>query len=1621
MGKDSKHLPIVSRDNYEDWFRRAKIKIKSKGAYYTIETSRTEYAWIQREGGTKSSASSSTLTSSEVDNITSQFERLGGTWNLEKAKEWDLADAKALEIILEGLDEDDAVLIDEYETAAAVWTQLKLKYEKTSTSTANQYMTSLQNFVFDKDVGIDGSWTKLKEYRRKLIAANGAMRNAYPDDALFLILTLALGESQYTAVIDGFLTQSSLSTEEKVKILQEKEARIQDTKTSSGSKERANAAWRQHNAVYRHPNHHSRRASNSSDVDMTDVAFECFCCGSTEHFIADCEFREAVKEFARNLRLKKERQTRKLAKDSRIRASRPAKAKTTTSRPLRSSDKKPHSRQKKHGHAAIHDSESDATSDYSSTDSESKDPQDSDDDETTKPKTEKVMLSKESIRKSTPHIWALDTGASSPMTDQLHLFRDLRPISKVSIQVGGGMLYSRLRGTALVSATDGTSCYLDNVLYVPKLGVNLVSAKKLCKGGYRGAFDEETIWITRENKTVMTAEQSQGLYIVKHVAKKYKGKVLGQKPAVAMRAAEESDNQAVPAIEESDVTDDESSDEATKDRELERYLKYHQRFAHLGPDKIRNLHKVTTLQRRIKIPRDRDICDVCAITKLKNRIPKKLSAWPKTILDLIQFDVAGPLPTTIRGNRWFLLIIDICSRREWVLPLKHKGDAYQALKDWKAGVERQAEKKVRRARSDNAPELLKAIDDWRIEDGVLAQSTTIASSHQNGPAERSIQTVEADMRAMLEEAQLPIEFWDEAAEADSYMRNHTATGPVIDGQKTCPLKAFTGETPSIDHIRKWGSKCFYYVDKKTIPANERHDKLVNPGRVGVFMGYSENTNRHLKVYSPERGYTIISSRVVIKESVKGGTVDLRIRNCAAGPQGTPNLAFDRRPRGRPKGLKDVEPLPLSTDLLTTISVPRIEIPVFTPPANIPAFTEEDMPDYKDLSRQSQEADQGEEAPIDHGQEASTEKLMEDVVEERANEATSQDASQTVDPVDRQPQAKPFQATVQEKTTEAAHEDPKPSTTEQPRYFTRAARKRATSDVAEDQTNIKRARAMVAQLLSRSDDTNLDLDELKDPLRDDFETAFPAEVIAGIQIPRTYKEATQGQYAEQWRAAMAEEMLSLHANGTFQEVVPPKGANLVSCKWVFTIKTTTDGALDRYKARLVARGFSQVYGQDYDQTFAPTVRMDTLRLFLAAVAAEDLECSQYDIKNAFTESHLKEEIYLEPPKGITVKKGRVWKALRSLYGLKQAARDWNRLIKKELLRWGFVQSLADPCMFVHSENSIRLLVYVDDIVAAAKKQGELDWFYAKLSDRFSAKNLGEINKILGARITRDRKNRTLEIDQEQYLKSVLDKFGITHETHKPKAVPSVGYENLRPASDNDERINVTEYQQAIGSVMYAMIFTRPDIAFILGKLSQFMSDPAKHHGHVLKSLLRYLKSTIKTRIRYGPGGAYKHFVLYSDADWAGDKTDRKSISGSVTMFYGGPISWSSKKQRSVATSSCESEYMALANCAKQGQWIAQIFRDLGLPKYIGKNPRRVQMLGDNQGAIALTENAHLNERSKHVDICYHFIRDLAERGALTVDYIPTADMVADGMTKPLARVAFERFKSQIGLSMGRRGS
>ena len=218
---------------------------------------------------------------------------------------------------------------------------------------------------------------------------------------------------------------------------------------------------------------------------------------------------------------------------------------------------------------------------------------------------------------------------------------------------------------------------------------------------------------------------------------------------------------------------------------------------------------------------------------------------------------------------------------------------------------------------------------------------------------------------------------------------------------------------------------------------------------------------------------------------------------------------------------------------------------------------------------------------------------------------------------------------------------------------------------------------------------------------------------------------------------------------------------------------------------------------------------------------------------------------------------------------------------------------------------------------------------------------------------------------------------------------------------------------IGSLMFAMVYTRPDIAFALGRLSQFMQELAEHHGRALKRVMRYLWSTIKLRLRFGPGGDSR-LVVYSDADYATDKIDRKSISGAVGTLWGAAIFWLSRKQKSVSTSTTEAEYIAMSTTAKQGQWIAQVLRDMGYPQYVAENGMTVETRGDNQGALALIKHPHLHEHSKHIDVAHHYVRDLYEKQRIKPAYIYTTEMLANGLTKPLGKFNFEKFVKQVGL-------
>ena len=534
-----------------------------------------------------------------------------------------------------------------------------------------------------------------------------------------------------------------------------------------------------------------------------------------------------------------------------------------------------------------------------------------------------------------------------------------------------------------------------------------------------------------------------------------------------------------------------------------------------------------------------------------------------------------------------------------------------------------------------------------------------------------------------------------------------------------------------------------------------------------------------------------------------------------------------------------------------------------------------------------------------------------------------------------------------------------------------------------------------------------------------DAAFAYAVTLGettiYQEPRTLKQAKSGAEAKQWEAAAQAEMDSLAQNKTWDLVPLPKGRKSVGCKWVFKLKLKADGSVDRYKARLVAKGYSQQEGLDFTETFAPVAKFAAIRAVLALAALEDMEVHQMDVETAFLNGLLQEEIYMDQPEGF-IKPGTenlVCKLRKSLHGLKQASRAWNSVIDKFLKEIGALKCAGDHCIYVLEQETSQLIIilYVDDLILATNSQELLDRTKQALSNKFSMKDLGEVHYFLGIQVIRNRKDRAIWLSQRRYVEQILKTYNL--DQSKPVATPLQVGDKLtklqEPQSEAEEQeMSAIPYGNAVGSLIYAMLGTRPDIAAAVGVCSQYMANPGLQHWKAVKRILRYLQGTLDLGLKLGGKNATASLKGYSDSDWGGSLDDRKSTTGFVFDF-GGPISWQSKKQPTVALSSTEAKYMALTQAAKEAIWLQGLLSELGI-----KETRPTTILEDNQGCIALAKNPTSHARTKHIDIRHHFIRETLENGQIKLEYCPTTDMVADILTKAIPKDQFEKLRNMLGL-------
>jgi len=523
-------------------------------------------------------------------------------------------------------------------------------------------------------------------------------------------------------------------------------------------------------------------------------------------------------------------------------------------------------------------------------------------------------------------------------------------------------------------------------------------------------------------------------------------------------------------------------------------------------------------------------------------------------------------------------------------------------------------------------------------------------------------------------------------------------------------------------------------------------------------------------------------------------------------------------------------------------------------------------------------------------------------------------------------------------------------------------------------------------------------------------------------PKTIGEAMASEEWPLWKTAIDAENESLMKN-TFTKMRRkdlPVGRKPIGCKWVLKVKRGSDGSILKYKARLVAKGFAQKYGIDYEHTFAPTVKMSAVRILLTIAAKNDLEIRHLDVKTAYLYGDLDEEIFMELPpwyKDVNPNGEFIYKLNRGLYGLKQAGRQWNKKLDESLRKAGFVKSLQEPCIYHKGvgDDIIALAVFVDDIIVVGPSNEHIEAVKDFLKLFFEINDEGELNWYIGIKIVRDRKNRKIYLLQPQYIKDLLIKFNMLG--CKPCGTPvdsSIDLELMKRKDGDVESIVKLglPYREAVGSLMFLMVSTRADLAYALSVVSRVLDNYSFYAWKAVKRIMRYLQGTVNYGIVLGASeGSGNNMILecYVDADWAGDKTDRKSTSGYVTFLDKSLVSWKCEKQAVVAQSTTEAELISANSGAREVIALRRIMIDLGIPQV-----KPTTMFEDNQGCIALMHNDVKNKRTKHIEIKYFWIRDQITNGELNMVYCPTERMVADIMTKALNRELFCRLRSMLGI-------
>lgn len=961
---------------------------------------------------------------------------------------------------------------------------------------------------------------------------------------------------------------------------------------------------------------------------------------------------------------------------------------------------------------------------------------------------------------------------------------------------------------------------------------------------------------------------------------------------------------------------------------------WHSRFGHISIDKIMNMNRNNVVEGLDFNSTSKHSCIDCGLGKCHRSThgTRSTAKCSKPGVSL-HFDTIGPItPISLGGNSYFVLAKDEYSGYLMVSIVNNKGQVKDEVKKMISRTQLETNNHVLKISTDNGSEFVN--DNLRTflnEKGIIHHTSAAYEPQQNGFIEREVRTVTEMGRTMLIKSKLDKFLWAEAIVASVYILNRIARRSVTQ----TAFELWFQKKPSVSNLRTFGQAA---IIKK--PDRKIDGKFDSKGTKARFIGYTDVSNTYRFLVNNKN--IVITSDAVFLDGHDESPSDPKMPSHARlhvsdsldldDSHDTTHDSFDQS---------------LVTTEQSIVSQQQVD----------DVFQSANSSLNKEVEVSQNTTEQSVDELIrDFVQTRSQARKEAQIKELEAKQANKPDMLQN-EPI--------YDVPTQDKTlTPNAYDERPIASGDHVPFWERTTR------------------AKIPKFLTKKDTKGSKKDE-----SDSSDKAMSAVVEI---IPNSLAEICkmEGHKRKLWLDAVSDELLSMESNGVYEIIDRPKTRKVLKSRWVFAIKNTANGIL--YKARWVACGYSQQYGFDYEETYSPVVHISTIRLLLAFSIQANLSICQFDIKTAFLNGELKEYIVIEPPEGCNYDPTKVWRLRKSLYGLKQSSRCWNRKFDEVMKTIGLIKSKNDSCVYYSEATLLILTIYVDDGLIFSQNESDARELLTLLELMFEMRRI-KVSKYLGLNIKID--DSSITINQSEYINDILERFNMS--SSKPVENPSPMVYDLR----EDTVPENAPIREAIGSLMYLANTSRPDLSFAVNYVARNVNKPTLTLWKNIKRILRYLQGTKDLSIVYRADN--QNLISFCDSDFAGDNDTRRSTTGYLVIFSGGPIIWKTQRQKHVTLSSTEAEYVALCSAAKEMSWL----RRLAIELSIMKPDQPIVLRSDNTSALKIAQSEKVTQRTRHLGAQEAYPRELIEKGELKIEYVRGTDQLADWLTKPLPSSKF----------------